>query len=196
MSDAAPRATKGSRLGRRPGSESSRAAILEAAAARFAHDGYEAATLRSIAGEAGVDAAMVHHFFAGKAALFAAVLEELTHALPALDASVMDPDDGRRGRALAEAYFALWESPRTGLAAQALIRGAVGSPVATEIMRRFLDHHLFAGASHPGLAMASAMLLGIATTRYVVRAGPVAEMPLVDLVDQVTPSLQGLLGSH
>ena len=63
------------RRGRRPGGADTRAALLEAARAEFAERGYEGATVRVIAERAGVDPAMVNHWFGGKEALFTAALD-------------------------------------------------------------------------------------------------------------------------
>ncbi|MDP1875489.1 TetR/AcrR family transcriptional regulator [Phenylobacterium sp.] len=51
-----------------------RTAILEAARRRFAHEGYDQTGLRDIAGDAGVDAALISRYFGGKDELFAEVL--------------------------------------------------------------------------------------------------------------------------
>jgi len=55
-----------------PRSEATRRAILDAARAIFASRGYEQATIRAIASEAGIDASMVMRYFGSKAGLFAA----------------------------------------------------------------------------------------------------------------------------
>ena len=65
----------GARRGRRPGAPDTRAAILAAARTRFASEGYGGATIRSIATDAGVDAALVHHYFGTKDDLFLAALQ-------------------------------------------------------------------------------------------------------------------------
>ncbi|HEY0808417.1 MAG TPA: TetR family transcriptional regulator, partial [Pseudonocardiaceae bacterium] len=63
------------RRGRRAGGEDTRAALVTAARAVFAEQGYQGATVRAIAARAGVDAAMVNHWFGGKQGLFAAIVE-------------------------------------------------------------------------------------------------------------------------
>src|SRR6476469_3793099 len=67
--------TKTPRTGRRAGNTTSRDAILEAARHQFAEHGYDGASLRSIAAAAGVDAALVVHFFGSKAKLLTAAVE-------------------------------------------------------------------------------------------------------------------------
>jgi AcrR family transcriptional regulator len=60
---------------RRRDAAATRSAIFEAAARRFAYQGYERAGVREIAADAGVDAAMVNRYFGTKERLFAEVLE-------------------------------------------------------------------------------------------------------------------------
>ena len=64
--------------GRRPaGSPDAREAILAAARTAFARDGYST-SLRGIARDAGVDPALVHHYFPSRTVLFAkAVVESI-----------------------------------------------------------------------------------------------------------------------
>src|SRR5437763_14367747 len=63
------------RTGRRPGIGGTRDKILAAARARFGEEGYDGATIRGIASAAGVDPAMVPHYFVCKAGVFLAALE-------------------------------------------------------------------------------------------------------------------------
>jgi hypothetical protein len=58
------------RRGRRPGAPDTRAAILAAARELFAANGFSGTTIRAIAAAAGVDAALVHHYFGAKDDLF------------------------------------------------------------------------------------------------------------------------------
>ena len=67
-------ARRGGRSGRRGGDSGTREAILAAARARFGDYGYDGATIRAIAADAGVDAALVHHFFGTKERLFVAAM--------------------------------------------------------------------------------------------------------------------------
>src|SRR3954451_16099198 len=92
------------RAGRRGGDADTRAAIVAAARTLFAADGYAATSLRSIARTAGVDAALVHHYFDDKASLFAEAL-----ALPIQPASVVATvlagDRATAGHRLPDAHF-------------------------------------------------------------------------------------------
>src|SRR6187455_1174235 len=89
------------RSGRRPGPTTTREAIAEAARRQFAELGYDRATMRGIAGEAGVDAALVVRFYGSKDALF----QEVMALPPAVSEALAGLVDGPRatvGRRLAE----------------------------------------------------------------------------------------------
>src|SRR5680860_1119596 len=62
------------RTGRRPGPSTTREGIADAARKRFSDLGYERTTIRGIAADAGVDPALVVHFFNSKQELFVAVM--------------------------------------------------------------------------------------------------------------------------
>jgi len=63
-----------SAVGRARNAAATRSAILAAARARFAREGYDSVSLREIAGDAGVDAALVSRYFGSKEELFSTVL--------------------------------------------------------------------------------------------------------------------------
>jgi len=118
-----------SRTGRRPGDSGTRAAILEAARASFAERGYDASTIRGIAGEAGVDPALVHHYFGTKEGLFAASMAlPMTpgDVLPGVLAGPLD-DLGER---LVRLFLAVWDEPaarRPLIAAPSMVAGRLVS---------------------------------------------------------------------
>ncbi|GAA4955841.1 TetR family transcriptional regulator [Yinghuangia aomiensis] len=56
--------------------EATAAALLDAAVARFARDGYEATSVRDIAADAGVNPALIYRYFGSKEKLF---VEAVTH---------------------------------------------------------------------------------------------------------------------
>src|ERR1700712_1682094 len=108
--------------------EGTRADILAAARKRFGDEGYERTTLRAVAGDVGVDAALVIRYFGSKQDLFAAAAE-FTIELP--DLTKVDPD--QLAEALLPRFFAVWEYDSTFVA---LLRAAMTSPVAADAMRR------------------------------------------------------------
>src|SRR2546421_12192837 len=97
-----PARAKRKRLGRPAGSPPNREAILAAARDQFAARGYESATIRGIAAAAGVDPALVHHYFGSKDRLFAAAVE-LPLAPSAVVPEPLGGDGGRPGERLGPA---------------------------------------------------------------------------------------------
>ena len=86
--------TMGKRTGRPVGGGDNRAVILAAARQEFAAAGFRGATLRSIAKRAGVDVALLSHYFGNKDGLFAATLELPDGVGDALVQAVSGPERG------------------------------------------------------------------------------------------------------
>lgn len=184
--------------GRRPGAPDTRAEILEAARSVFAERGFDRATIRAIAAEAGVDPAMIHHYFGTKDQLFTASIDIPAAATErVLDLLAQDPDD--LGRHLAETFFGVWENEEPRTALLGILRSAMGGEDrAVLAFRQFLTSVLMAqlapkirgeGARLRALLMAS-QLVGVAMTRYVMRLEPIASAPVADVIDLVAPRLQ------
>jgi AcrR family transcriptional regulator len=87
------------RTGRRPGRSDTRAEILAAARAEFAGRGFEGATVRGIARAAGVDPALVHHYFGSKEKVFLAAMEFPVDPAAVIERVLGDPESA--GEALA-----------------------------------------------------------------------------------------------
>src|SRR5258707_15564864 len=111
-----------------------RADILSAARRRFASEGFERTTLRAIAADVGVDAALVIRYFGSKQDLFATATE-FRIDLP--DLSGADPDD--IADMLLPRYFAVWEDDHSFLA---LLRAAMTSRVAADSLNQTLATHV------------------------------------------------------
>src|SRR5437879_13871297 len=97
------------RTGRRPGSADTRNEILAAARAECARRGYEKAAVRGIARAAGVDSALVHHYFGSKDRVFMAAMEFPIDPLVVLEQVAGDPAEV--GERLARLVVGLWETP-------------------------------------------------------------------------------------
>ncbi|MDG4814442.1 TetR family transcriptional regulator [Micromonospora carbonacea] len=189
------------RTGRRPGNPGTRGAILDAARAAFAERGFDASSIRSIAAAAGVDPALVHHYFGGKDQLFLAAMGaplDPGELLPRVLAG--DPDGV--GERLVRTFLGVWDSP-AGVAAVALLRSAVSNEwtarllrefLVTQVLRRILQHLDVDPAELPlrGSLVAS-QLVGLALMRHVVRLEPVASAPAETLVAAVGPTVQRYL---
>jgi len=175
-------------------SDATRAAILEAARSRFASDGYERATVRAIAHDAGIDPSMVMRYYGSKEGLFAAVID-VELVLPDLD--VIPVEDV--GTALVGHFLDLWESDGV---LQTLLRVGVTNEAGAARMR-----DVFAGQILPladrfvatrqdaarRAALVASQVLGMALVRYVLRFGPAADLTRADVVAWLGPTVQRYL---
>jgi len=169
-----------------------RADILDAARARFGAEGYERTTLRAIAADVGVDAALVIRYFGNKQRLFAAAAEFTLH-LP--DLKGLEPD--AMADALLERFFAVWERDTTFVA---LLRAAMTSAEAAETMRG-----VFATQVAPTLAavapdnpvpravLIGSLVIGLATTRYAIEAPAAKSLGHEELIRWARPLIRDLL---
>jgi AcrR family transcriptional regulator len=177
-------------------SDQTRAAILTAARERFAADGYERATIRSIAADASIDPAMVMRYFGNKEKLFAAAAE-FDLRLPDLAEVPRD----QIGAALIEHFLDRWEDDDTLMA---LLRASVTNQAAADRMRQVFMEQLGPAIAKltgggPDTAVRAGLVatqsLGLALCRYVLPIGPVAEMPRAAVVAWLTPTIQHYLTS-
>jgi AcrR family transcriptional regulator len=184
--------------GRRAGSPDTRAEILEAARRQFAANGYDRATMRAIAADAGVDPSLIHHYFGTKDRLFATSIDLSGSAGEALDA-VLGEGGEDLGRRLAETFFTVWEQEEARTSLLGILRSATGGEDrAVLAFRQFLTSVLLEriapkieGESRQlrALLMAS-HLVGVAMTRYVMRLEPIASVSVAEIIDLVAPRIQ------
>jgi AcrR family transcriptional regulator len=169
-----------------------RADILAAARRRFGADGYERTTLRAIAADVGVDAALVIHYFGSKHDLFA---EAADFRIELPDLSGVDPEE--IAGTLLPRFFAVWEEDETFVA---LLRAAMTSQVAADTMRRVFATQvapklITATKDHPQqrIGLMGAFIIGLATTRYVLANPPVANLSRDELSRWAAPVIRQLL---
>ena len=190
------------RRGRRPGRNATRQTILEAARTRFAADGFTAATIRRIAADAGVDAALVMQFFKSKDELFGAVMSVPPSALKQMTDAWRGPQDGV-GERVARAFLSVWESdPQAAEPLLAMLRGAIANEQAAAQLRDFLEARLMLGVSTHSrddgdtrlrVGMAAAMLVGVIVARHIVAVPTIANETLDSIVATAATALQPLL---
>lgn len=178
----------------RRSSTETKAVILAAARERFAADGYEKATIRAIAADAGIDPSMVMRYFGNKEALFGAAAE-FDLELPDLS----DIPADRLGAALAAHFVERWERDEALLI---LLRVGVTNEAVAERMRTIFATQLGPvvtaatgnAADAPMRAgLASSQVLGMALCRYVLAFPPLVAMTHQEVVDWVGPTLQRYL---
>lgn len=186
------------RRGRRSGGEDTRAALLDAARSVFAEQGYQGATVRGIAARAGVDPAMVNHWFGGKQGLFAATIE-----LPFEPEELVDHLVGGDVTTLAErvirTFVTLWDTHEGRFAT--LILSVASQEMAAKMMAEFFAGTLFGriaatvgtDQSDMRAALCGTQVAGLGLVRYVLKLEPVASADVETLVRMVAPTLHRYL---
>ncbi|MDL9937832.1 TetR family transcriptional regulator [Gordonia sp. ABSL1-1] len=189
------------RPGRPVGDGANRDAILDAAKELFAARGYAGASMRAIAGAAGVDPGLIRHFFADKQGLFAATIADRSE-IPGKLTAAFAGDPAGLGERLAAAYLDLWESPETGSMVRALFRTAFTSDTSDGLLHELLATRVvaalpdeIAGLDNPVLrvTLAGSHLLGVAAARNLAHARPLAELDRSRIVAIVAPTIHRYL---
>ncbi|SDY97423.1 transcriptional regulator, TetR family [Asanoa ishikariensis] len=186
------------RTGRRPGNPDTRDAILATARTAFAEKGYDGASIRHIATGAGVDPALVHHYFGTKDKLFLAAMNaplDPGELIP----EVLAGDQDAIGERLVRFFLSIWDSP-AGKAGVAMLRSAVSSEwtaklfrefVVSQVLRRVRQLVPMPPAEAPmRVSLVASQLAGLAMARYVIKIEPLASASPEVLVAAIGPTIQ------
>lgn len=183
------------RPGRRPGPTETRDAILSSARTLFGERGYDGATIRAIAGQAGVDPALVHHFYGSKEQVFVAAMQVPFNPAEAIPYIVEGPREQVAERMM-RFFIGVWREPDSRAAFLGLMRSAMTNEQAAAMVRQFLRKALLgrvaAALGVPPLSAEAAMshLIGLVLMRFVLRLEPLATAEEEELIRLVAPSLQ------
>jgi AcrR family transcriptional regulator len=189
------------RSGRRPGNPDTRDAVLAAARAAFAEKGFDGATIRGIASAAGVDPALVHHYFGNKDKLFLAAIEAPANPAELLP-EVLAGGRDNLGENVVRLLLRVWDGPMRP-AALALVRSAVGNEWTARLLREFLVSQVLRRVVGTlGLptaereargSLAASQLIGLVMARYVLKVEPLASATPESLVAAIGPTVQRYL---
>lgn len=188
------------RTGRRAGASGTREAIARVASRKFAEVGYDRTTVRSIAAEAGVDAALVRHFFGSKQRLFVSVMTLPISAEEILP-RILDGDRAGAGERVARFAVAQLDDPAARRVLTGLVRAAASEPEAARLVRELVTRRLLEpiarglGADDAPLraSLVSSQMMGVVMARHVVRVQPLASLSSEQLVHALAPTLQRYL---
>jgi AcrR family transcriptional regulator len=189
------------RVGRWRTGQQNRQRIIDAARDRFMRDGYDKATVRAIAADAGVDVAMVYYFFGNKEGLFSAsALTGPEHPLHQL-ATLLDEGSDDIGPRLVrrflehweeggafEPFLTLWRSAAIQPQARKVLHDALAGPVAKRVAAEF-------GVADAELRveLVASHLAGLAFARYQLQLEPIASTAVEDVVAWIGPTVQRYL---
>lgn len=175
--------------------------ILDAAREEFSERGYDKTSIRGIAKAAGVDSALVHHYFGTKEQVFEAAIEvAFAPALNAPTAIADGPLDGV-GERLTRFIFGVWENPTTRTPLLAIVRSAVNNEAAAAVFRRLVASQLLRRIAQQldlpdaelRAELAAAQLVGAAMLRYVIKVEPLASVEVEQIIRRLAPVVQGHL---
>ena len=177
-------------------SERTKLRIQQAAAKLFASRSFETVSTRAIAKEAGVDAALIHHYFGSKEGLFQAVLNAAIRP-EQLEALVVSESSEDWGRQLVRAADKVWTSPAAP-ALKAVVRrvlvgheGMLREFVTRSLLNRFLSH--IKGPEPVRRIRASligSQMSGLVIARHIVGIEPLASLSTDEVADLIGPVLQ------
>jgi AcrR family transcriptional regulator len=189
------------RTGRRPGNQDTREAILAAARKAFSERGFDGASIRAIATSAGVDPALVHHYFGNKDQLFLATMQIPINPNDFLP-KVFEPGIDGIGERIVRTFLGVWDSP-AGSTAAALLRSGLQHDWSARMIRELLVSQILRRAIKeldldPALApkrasLVASQMIGLAMARYILKLEPLASMPADEIVDAVAPTIQRYL---
>ncbi|UUN28424.1 TetR family transcriptional regulator [Streptomyces sp. FIT100] len=174
--------------------------ILQAARTEFAERGYDKTSVRGIAKAAGVDAALVHHYFGTKDEVFAAAIEVSFEPALVIPLVLGEGTEGI-GERLARFFIGVWENPATRAPLLAIIRSAMTHDAAAKVLRGFVLRRLLervaAELAVPDpkfrAELAASHMIGIVVMRYVIQVEPLASADPEQIIEMVAPTLQRYL---
>lgn len=182
---------------RKSAEEDARTAIIGAATTEFASRGYEEVSLRSIARKAGVDPALVHHYFTDKADLFAESIRAPIRPDRVVKEILAGPRD-RVGENIIRYLLGALEDRSARTRMISLIHTALGQEFAATMLRQFLVREVFKriadaiGGEDSQLraSLAASQIVGLMIVRYGIRVEPIASASIEEVVARVGPVIQ------
>jgi AcrR family transcriptional regulator len=188
------------RPGRPPGTSDTRERILASARELFARNGIDKTSIRAIAADAGVDAALVHHYFGTKTQLFAAAIHIPIDPMTVIGPLREIPVD-RIGYVLPSILLPLWDSElgkgfiatlRSILAGNdaSLIRSFLQDVIAVEVGSRVDSPP---GSGRIRVQYVASQLVGVVMARYILELDPFRSLPVEQIAETIAPNLQRYL---
>jgi AcrR family transcriptional regulator len=174
-----------------------RATIVAAAAQQFSRDGYDAASMRAIARAAGVDPALVHHYFASKADLFAEAIAAPIRPDQLVRRALAGPRD-QIGSNMVRYMVETLDVPGTSDRIVRLMHTALGQEFAATMLRQFIIREVLKriakelGDDDAELraSFAATQVVGLMMARYALKIEPLASASPDEVVQRIGPVVQ------
>ena len=171
--------------------DQTRARIIRAARELFAAAAYDRVSVRKIAAAAGVDAALINHYFGGKEKLFYAVV---TYTINMDEVTTMLTTTPREqlGESIIRYAEILWTSPASQSYLAAPSNATATWSIISDAILPLSEHILDPDDPHreTRIALLVSQISGVATTRYLIGMEPMASLDTETLVKTVGPTLQ------
>ncbi len=188
------------RPGRPSGASDTRERILASARELFAQNGIDKTSIRAVAAAAGVDPALVHHYYGTKQQLFAAAIHVPIDPMEILG-PLRDTPVEKLGHTLPSLLLPLWDS-ELGKGLIATIRSMLaGSEVG--LLRSFLQEVITAevgprvdnppGSGRIRVQFVASQLVGVIMARYILELDPFKSLPVEQIAETIGPNLQRYL---
>ncbi|MDR3659767.1 MAG: TetR family transcriptional regulator [Mycobacterium sp.] len=191
---------RGKPPGRPTGISGTKETIRARARELFARNGFKNTSVRSIATAAGVDPALVHHYFGTKQQLFAAAVHIPVDPMVVLGPLRDTPID-ELGRTLPSLLLPIWDSELGAGFIAALRSMLAGDEV--NLMKTFLEDVITTevgarvdnppGTGRLRVQFVASQLVGVVMARYILELEPFKSLPVQQIVDTVGPNLQRYL---
>jgi len=171
--------------------------VLDAARAAYARRGYLNTTIKGVAAAAGVAPDVVRRYYDNRESLFVAAMRLPFD--PAMSiAQLMAPGIDGMGERLVRVTLRMLDDPETRDQLAEMVRDGAGASRATASLREFLEAEVVDRAAvllgvpdaRMRVTLATSYLLGIATTRYVLKLEPLASASEDEIVALVAPAVQ------
>lgn len=187
--------------GRRPGRADTRASIQLAALTLFSEMGYEKVSLRAIARAAEVDPALIHHYFANKADLFARSVLDLPLDAERIVQHILAGPTEEIGQRTIAAFLEAWDAPGAGDRFTAMLRAAVTDPAARRPLSEFMSREILVpvaeslghGNARLRAALGVSVVLGLALSRDILELPALAKVRNPVLVRTLGRAMQAHL---
>jgi len=189
--------------GRRRGRPDTRTQLLAIARRRFLAEGYRTVTMRSLAAEAGIDAALISYFFGSKHGLFAAALDLAANPPDVLRAA-LSGDLATLPERLLHHLMTTWDDPARADQFRVVIAAAARDPQMAKLLSEMLEREVIdllterlrGDDARQRAGAVSSQLGGLIFARYILGLEPIASMATDELIRYLAPPLRTALRPH